>query len=401
MLIGISMFSCQSEEMNMTKEQTKIEKIENGRWKFSFLSQKNEIPIRARIENDKIVFINAEENVELSFIQEGDSIFVPIPNFDSHIEGIIQSPTLFKGVFVKDYVEDYSIQFLAEKSDENVFGDPKQKGIVLKDKYKTEFYFGEDISPAIAVFDQKDNIITGSFVKETGDYRYLEGVVDGSTLKLSTFDGSHLYLFVADVIGDSLVNGKFISGKGGNYTWSSVYDPETTLRDPEALTYLKEGYTTFSFNALDLDNKMVRLEDKNFDAKLKIIQISGTWCPNCLDETRYFTKLYSKYHDKGLEIIALSFENGKDTLKVLEKLSRYKKNNNIEYPLLYAGKSGSANASEAFPMLNKIMSFPTAIYLNENNEVLKIYTGFYGPGTGEYFIEYTSRTEEFIESVLN
>jgi hypothetical protein len=47
------------------------------------------------------------------------------------------------------------------------------------------------------------------------------------------------------------------------------------------------------------------------------------------------------------------------------------------------------------------MSFPTAIYLNKNDEVEKIYTGFYGPGTGQYYIDYTKETEKFITELLS
>ena len=75
--------------------------------------------------------------------------------------------------------------------------------------------------------------------------------------------------------------------------------------------------------------------------------------------------------------------------------------NDIEYTLLYGGKNGSSNAAQAFPMLNKIMCFPTAIYLDASNNVRKIYTGFYGPGTGEYFVKYSEENEVFIESLLD
>lgn len=46
---------------------------------------------------------------------------------------------------------------------------------------------------------------------ETGDYRYLEGVVNGNQLQLSTFDGAHAFLFTGTVT-DSTINGHFYSG---------------------------------------------------------------------------------------------------------------------------------------------------------------------------------------------
>ena len=45
----------------------------------------------------------------------------------------------------------------------------------------------------------------------TGDYRFLNGKTGDNRLVFSTFDGSHLFRFSADIQGDSLVNGEFIS----------------------------------------------------------------------------------------------------------------------------------------------------------------------------------------------
>ena len=396
-LIIVLISSCMPESGTTS---TSLSTIEKGAWKFSFFTQNYEIPIRAIIENDSIKILNADETVTFSIDFEEDSFFIDIPNYDSHLEGIIQSSSSIKGVFVKDYVEDYSIPFIAIRSDGNVFETSDNTTIKIKEKYDVLLIDGEDISPAIGIFDQRENIVFASIATETGDYRYLEGVLSNDRLMLSTFDGSRLYLLTASIKNDSIINGKFISGKSGNYKWLGNYNPEAQLKDPEKLTYLKEGYKDFDVSFIDLDKKMTDLNAAPFQNKVRIIQIMGTWCSNCLDETRYFNTLYSRYKDKGLEIIAVAFENGNDTTIVLEKLKRYKINNDIKYTLLYGGKNGSSNAELAFPMLNKIMSFPTAIYLDASNNVRKIYTGFYGPGTGEYFVKYSEENEMFIESLL-
>lgn len=397
--IIILLASCSPEESVNTHIEY-FDTPENGKWEVTFISQKHDIPVGMTILNDSIFFHNAEETVALAIQYEQDSFYVSIPNFDSHLEGIIQSSTQLNGVFIKDYADDYSISFSAFKTDANVFELEGTNTQTLKHKYAVRIIDGDKKTPSIGLFEQSLNTVTASFAKETGDYRYLEGVVNGDELRISKFDGSSLQLFTATIKGDSLVNGVFISGKGGNYTWDGIASENAELRNPEELTQLKDGFENFDFNLIDLDANPISLSDKQFENKVKIIQITGTWCPNCLDETRYFTQLYSKYKDQGLEIIAVAFENGDDTTKVLEKLKRYKENNNIEYTLLYGGKSSSKNAEEAFPMLTKVMSFPTAIYLDRKNEVKKIYTGFYGPGTGEYYIEYTQNTDNYISSLL-
>jgi thiol-disulfide isomerase/thioredoxin len=167
------------------------------------------------------------------------------------------------------------------------------------------------------------------------------------------------------------------------------------------LTYvIKDIKPEDRLKLISSDGDTVTLADEKFNNKVKIVQIMGTWCPNCLDEARYFNTLYKKYNKDGLEIVAVAFENGTNTQVILDKLNKYKKVNNINYTMLYGGKAGNEFALKVFPYLNKVMSFPTAIYFDKNNKIRKIYTGFYGPGTGKYYEDYTASTEKFIEDLL-
>ncbi|MBK9558015.1 MAG: hypothetical protein IPO47_19830 [Bacteroidetes bacterium] len=48
-------------------------------------------------------------------------------------------------------------------------------------------------------------------------------------------------------------------------------------------------------------------------------------------------------------------------------------------------------ASEALPMLNKVMGFPTHYHLNKQHDVVEISTGFNGPATGIYLYYISNR----------
>jgi hypothetical protein len=72
----------------------------------------------------------------------------------------------------------------------------------------------------------------------------------------------------------------------------------------------------------------------------------------------------------------------------------------ISYPVLLGGYNRDQHPKDVFPMLDKIMSYPTTIFLDKNDHVRKIHTGFYGPGTGKYYEEYKNKTESFIEGLL-
>ena len=373
----------------------------NGTWKLEFSTQGYQIPVNATISNNILTIINADEKIETDLVIKKDSFYVTIPNFNSHLEGVILSNKKINGLYIKDLVEDYVIPFTANYTNDDRFVSISEHPSTIKSKYEVSIDRGESTSKAIGLFKQSGKYVVSSFATETGDYRFLEGVIDGSKLNVSTFDGSHLFLFTADIKGDSLINGLYISGKTGNYKWEAVANENFELGDPEKLTSVNKGdKPDLNLKLLSINGDSVSLSDEQFRNKVKIVQIMGTWCPNCLDETRYFNTLYSKYNIHGLEIISVAFERGTDLASILEKLNKYKRDNNIDYTILYGGKSGNKNALEVFPYLDKVMSFPTAIYFDKTNNIRKIYTGFYGPGTGKYYEDYTLKTEKFIEKLL-
>ena len=337
----------------------------------------------------------------MNFDTNNDSFYVAIPNFDSHFEGFIKNDKKLIGSFIKDNKKDYSIPFVAYYNQGSRFETSTDSFAFIKPKYDVSIIANSTSIPAIGIFKQTGINIDASFATETGDYRFLNGVIDGDKLKLSTFDGTHLFLFTADIKGDSLLNGEFVSSNSSTYKWNGYANNDVKLRDPEKLTQLiRDINPSDRIKFISTTRDTVVLINNRKD-KVKMIQIMGTWCPNCLDEARYFNELYKKYNKQGLEIYAVAFENGKSTEVILDKLEKYKEQNNIEYPILYGGKAANKAALDVFPYLNQIMSFPTTLYLDKNNTIRKIYTGFYGPSTGRYYEEYTQTTEKFIQDLLN
>ena len=172
------------------------------------------------------------------------------------------------------------------------------------------------------------------------------------------------------------------------------------LRNPDSLTYLKPGYTKVDFNFKNLEGKYISLKDEKFKNKVVLIQIMGTWCPNCMDETKFLAPFYEKYKSKGLEVVGMAFERTDDFAKAVSNVQRLKTKFNANYEFLITMKTGAAQASEALPMLNNIMAFPTTIYIDKKGIVRKIYTGFYGPATGDKYTKYVEETTRFIEKLL-
>ncbi|MEL6590000.1 MAG: TlpA disulfide reductase family protein, partial [Bacteroidota bacterium] len=181
-----------------------------------------------------------------------------------------------------------------------------------------------------------------------------------------------------------------------------VRNAEAALRSPEELTYLKDGYNKLSFSFPDLEGTPVSLDDTRFDDKVVVIQIMGSWCPNCLDETKLYKEWYDRYHDQGLEIVALAFERSRGDLSLAQRnVKRLVDKLGLEYPFLIAAtENNKAGASAKLPMLNAIISYPTSIFLDRQGNIRRIHTGFNGPGTGEVYLRYREEYEAFLEKLL-
>ncbi len=387
-----------------------VPSIDTGLWRFELSLQEGIIlPFIAEIgqvgEAYSMSIHNAEERLSVaSFQQEGDSIFIQMAVFQSEFRAKIDDQGHLVGKWYdRSRGPDYAIDFVAQpQQDGKRFPSSEQPGMPLAPKYAMGFSIGTaDAYPAIGMFKEAEDALTGTILTETGDYRYLEGHRSKDGFELSAFDGSHAFLFVGTHHGDTL-KGTFYSGSHWEEPFMAIPSEEVTLRDPDALTYLKEGYQSLDFSFPDADGKQVSLSDQRFQGKVVIVQILGSWCPNCMDETRLFAQWYDQYHKQGLEIVGLAFERIGDEAKAWASIERMKQNLGVHYPVLLASTSNSkAGASEALPMLNKVMSYPTSIYLDQKGRIRKIHTGFYGPGTGAPYQRFVEQYGDFIEGLLS
>jgi len=68
--------------------------------------------------------------------------------------------------------------------------------------------------------------------------------------------------------------------------------------------------------------------------------------------------------------------------------------------MLIAGYYNKKEAAKALPMLNKIISYPTMIFLDKNDKVIKIHTGFSGPATSA-FAGFKTDFEQTVKQITN
>ncbi|PHQ79635.1 MAG: hypothetical protein COB69_07505 [Phycisphaera sp.] len=268
-------------------------------------------------------------------------------------------------------------------------------------RWRAEFSSSKE--PAIAVFDvDDDGFATGTFMTTTGDYRYLAGRVDGDLLRLSVFDGAHSFLFHAKMLPDGSIAGDFWSGNWWHETWTATRDDDFQLPDAFAGTSWVEGETIDDLVFSDLDGKpqsVTELLDKQ-GGSIRVLEIFGTWCPNCTDAARDLKTLQEKYGDRGFTVLGLAFEHTDDMQRSTRMVRAYKERYGLDWPVLVAGLSSKKKASLVLPFLDGVRTFPTLIFLNEHNEPLAIHAGYTGSATGDAYEDMIQKFTSIIENNL-
>jgi len=253
----------------------------------------------------------------------------------------------------------------------------------------------------VGVFQQEMNgRIFGSFLSETGDYRYLHGYAANGKLHLQTYTGYWAFVVEADLNGSNEMTGVFYSGGKSRSSFKAIKDETVQLRDEAELTYLIKRDERVVLNNLSKLNGRKTNLDLSKNRQLTLIQIMGTWCPNCIDDANLLKELHAAYGKQGLEIIALGFEVGNDNKKQRSRFKRFVKDLQVNYPVYLAGTSSKEAAAAYFPMLNGIMSFPTSILVDEQGKIIVIHTGFSGPATGAAYTELVNKYKQEIENAL-
>ncbi|MGB5647608.1 MAG: TlpA disulfide reductase family protein [Muriicola sp.] len=380
--------------------------LSEGIWRGTMEVQDGEIlPFNFEIKNGSdgytMEVFNADEvlNIDDIFIDK-DSIIIRMPVFEGYIAGTFSNSTI-TGNFIKESL-DRVVPFNANFDDHKRFVTSKPPAINISGNWEVVFSKGtEDSYVAQGIFNQEGEKVTGTFRTTTGDYRYLEGVVDGDSLKLSTFDGAHVFLFLAS-LKDGAMKGTFYSGNHYQEPFEAVLNESYELPDAYELTYLNEGYEKFNFSFKDINGNLISLDDPQYQNKVVIVQIMGTYCPNCLDESKFLVNYLKENDQDDLEVIALAFEYAKTEEDAFKGIKRLRDRLGISYSILLAqyGSADKKTANEKLPMLNHILSYPTTIFLDKKGEVRRILTGFNGPATKGKYIEFKKDFEAFTASLI-
>jgi thiol-disulfide isomerase/thioredoxin len=369
-----------------------------GIWRAVLLtSDSTEIPFNFELkiaQDTTIEIITGDYRYEVKDIEKrGDSLFINMPLFSSSFALHLTAEGL-KGDFLRT---SYKMAVNAAPDEDWRFvKEPQSPEFSAAGRWLVRL--GE--KELIGEFSETAGKVTGSFLTPSGDYRFFEGLVTSENrLMMSCFDGGFIRLFTADMISaDSLANVKMYSGFSTLEEGSAVRRKDAVLPDAYSITGMKKGYKTLGFSFPNLDGNAVSLKDERFKDKVVILQISGSWCPNCLDESKFLGEVADKY-SPSLEVVCLAFERPEGFEAAKAEAMKLVTVAGIKYEVLITGSS-PAKLKEVLPELENFRAFPTTIFIDKKGVVRRIHSGFSGPGTGIHYQNFVKEFTTFVEGLI-
>ena len=346
---------------------------------------------------------NAAERIKVTnIVFNGDSLFVQMPVFESEFRlkktGNKLSGVWMKNGAVKTQVIPLSASFRGKRF---IASSAANKNIT--GRWAASFANSKSGELSVAEFKQTGNKLTGTFLNATGDYRYLEGIVTKDSLFLSCFDGGHAFLFTAKIETDqSITNGVYYSGGTYKENWNAVKNAGAKVPTESVEMFVKPGEESLHFTFNNLEGKPVSINDERFKNKVVVIQLMGSWCPNCMDETAFLSEYYNKNKQRGFDVIALAYEYSTNLERSTKSLQKFQTRYNVQYSILNTGVTvgDSLRTEKTLPELTPIKFFPSSVIQDKNGKIRKLDTGFNGPGTGDHYLVYKKEFEELIDKLL-
>ena len=355
----------------------------------------------------KVMYIinGADRMLVDSVVLKKDSVFFELPFFESGFAAKIMPDGNMEGVWIKKSGND-----IRELPFHGKYGVSKRFPVKRSPEYNISGMWSvlftnalNKETNALGQFTQKGEYVTGTFLTPYGDYRFLEGVVSGDSLFLSGFDGGYALYFTAKINqGNQLTGGRFYSGNAAPSTWAAKKDSNAVLKTPDNITKVKPGAGKLNFSFPDLKGNMVSIQDKQFKNKVVVIQIMGSWCPNCVDETKFFMDNYDYYTSRGVAFLGISYERTTDYNTSVKALQPFQNRFQIPYPILIppVAVSDTLRTEKTLPQIENIIAFPTTIFIDKQGNIHKIHSGFDGPATGVHYLNYKKEFEDTINELL-
>ncbi|MCP4458553.1 MAG: TlpA family protein disulfide reductase [Cytophagales bacterium] len=392
--ILMSFFGCFS-----SHSQTLSDGLWNGYFQYAKVQAPFTFEITGRQDQAPIItLINGADRqvIEYSSIV-GDSIFIPLDPFDATLRARY-SDTEMVGIWKKNYQSSH-VTFKASFGEVR-FKTSSKSYPEIDSKWAIEFKPGTaDKYPAVGLFEQEGNKVMGTLLTEVGDFRFFEGVLDGDSIKMSSFDGVHAFMLMG-IQTDEGWEGEFYFEKSYSENWVATYDNDVEIADPFGMVVLDEVKHKPYYDLLGAGSGRNSIDVSKYAEKVVIIQVFGTWCPNSFDQTRFLVDWY-KSKNEAVEIVGSTYEPNYSKEYGLKRIADYKSNLGIPYDIYLGGQLSKAQAAFSFPFIDRINAFPTLVILDKNGYARYVHSYFNGPATGDYYTAFKNDLNRIVNELLS
>ena len=371
-----------------------------GRWQAQLVTPGGLLRFGLEVFESHAVIHNGPEAIRVDQLRlETDSLTISMPHYDSAIHAKLTDD----GVLVGEWKKTRGADKVAVVPFRATQDDPPPTAAIQEIHGQWSVKFASEAESALAVFrhDEKRQQTWATFLTTTGDYRYLatrRAGEQGGQIEMSCFDGGHAFLFRATLDADKLENGKFWSGNWWETEWTATRDESASLPDAFQLSKWNEEIELDQLRFPNLDGEEQPLIGPALDGKPIVLEIFGSWCPNCHDAGAYLAELQTTYPE--LRIVGLAFELTGEPLRDAEQVRRYQQRHGLRFPIFVGGLADKDEASKRFPALDRIRAYPTLIFIDRQRRVRHVYSGFSGPATGDKHRVLKQQFQEIIEGML-
>ena len=252
------------------------------------------------------------------------------------------------------------------------------------------------------IVDQRSTGVYASILRIDGDTGTISGRYDGRAFNLSRFAGERPTSLKVTPRADGSLDLVLIDQQGQREL-QAIRPAEARKAglaaptDPTRHTSVQNTADLFHFSGKDLDGKVVDHLDPRFKGKVVLLNIMGSWCPNCHDEAPFLAALDAKYRAKGLRVVGLDFE-GPDQVNDPSRLKAFIARYGLKYTVLIGGERSQVN--EKLPQAVNLNAWPTTFFIGRDGKVQATHVGFPSRGSGPYEKQARADIDREIETLL-
>lgn len=402
LLLFLGILICAPSACQRKRDITTLPGIWNG---VVYLQNQDEVALKLelKVEGDQVsgTILNGDERVaSTSGSFDGTNLKLKFDYFDAVLDGTFARREII-GTISRTWKQQKMVRnFKMWKGGEKMIVPAAAEGKDLSGEWEMKVGEGEKQRQWRLLLTQKDGALSGTILTPSGDWGTMAGEFAYGKMQITRFDVINARLFRAQLNAQGQLEGMVDLGQGE--APRKVVAERVSATAPVATqnTKIKNPTEPFKFAGLDLTGKAVDSTDPRFKNKVIIIEITGTWCPNCYDEAPLLKDLYARYQAQGLEVIGLSFEYTGDTKRDLEQVKIFNQKHSIPYLMLLGGSTENDDVSKKLPQLVNFGAYPTTLFIGRDGLVKKIHAGFDGPATGERHTRLKAEFEETVKELL-